>query len=141
MTMRTFLAVIVLVAATFWLFAVPGPDTDVTRQVVLPVVLVSLLVGSYLLRSALRFGGGRMARFFLWVTLLVLAAFALIPAQVEPYLQVLLPAYTMVNLEGGYEWNKTMRLNLAVNNVLDRPVYLFAKLPGRNATAELVLSF
>ena len=32
-------------------------------------------------------------------------------------------------------------LLLDAGNVLDGPVYLFAKLPGRNATAELVLSF
>lgn len=50
-------------------------------------------------------------------------------------------AYTMVNAKLGYNINKNTRVSLAVNNLLDREVYNFALLPGRNATAELVLSF
>lgn len=50
-------------------------------------------------------------------------------------------AYTMVNTKLGYTINKNTRVNLAINNLFDREVYNFALLPGRNATAELVLSF
>lgn len=50
-------------------------------------------------------------------------------------------AYTMVNTKFGYAINKTTRLNLAINNLLDREVYNFALIPGRNASLELVISF
>ena len=50
-------------------------------------------------------------------------------------------SFAMVNLKAGYQWTKMTRVNLAVNNLLDRQAYTFARLPGRNATAELVLSF
>lgn len=50
-------------------------------------------------------------------------------------------AYTMVNVKMGYQFNKMMRMNLAINNLLDREVYQFSLLPGRNATAEMVWSF
>ncbi len=50
-------------------------------------------------------------------------------------------AYTMVNTKAGYQFNKTTRGNLAINNVLDTKVYQFALLPGRNVTVDLVLSF
>ena len=50
-------------------------------------------------------------------------------------------AYTMVNAKMGYQFDKTVRVNLAINNLLDRKVYQFALLPGRNLTLEMVLSF
>ena len=50
-------------------------------------------------------------------------------------------SFAMVNLKAGYQWTKMTRVNLAVNNLLDRQAYTFARLPGRNATAELMLSF
>lgn len=49
--------------------------------------------------------------------------------------------YTMVNAKLGYQFNKTLRGNLAVNNLMNAKVYQFDLLPRRNATAELVLSF
>jgi iron complex outermembrane recepter protein len=50
-------------------------------------------------------------------------------------------AHTMVNLKAGYQFNRMTRLNFAVNNLFNTQAYVFAKLPSRNATAELVLSF
>lgn len=50
-------------------------------------------------------------------------------------------AHTLVNVKLSHQWNKEMRLNLALNNLLDRTVYQFSRLPGRNATLELVASF
>jgi iron complex outermembrane receptor protein len=50
-------------------------------------------------------------------------------------------AFTMVNAKLGYQFNKMVRANLAINNVMDAQVYQFYKMPARNATAELVLSF
>lgn len=50
-------------------------------------------------------------------------------------------AYTMVNLKLSYQVQKAMRLNQAINNLTDREAYVFAQLPRRNATAEMVLSF
>lgn len=50
-------------------------------------------------------------------------------------------SYTMVNAKIGYRFHPMIRANVAVNNVLDAEVYQFSLLPGRNVTAELVLSF
>lgn len=50
-------------------------------------------------------------------------------------------AYTMVNAKLGYKFHPMIRANVAINNVLDAKVYQFSLLPGRNVTAELVLSF
>lgn len=50
-------------------------------------------------------------------------------------------AYTMTNVKLGYQVNKTARINLAVNNLLDTKIYQFSLLPGRNVTLETVLSF
>ncbi|MES2950318.1 MAG: TonB-dependent receptor [Pseudomonadota bacterium] len=50
-------------------------------------------------------------------------------------------AYTLVNLKLGYQVQTAVRLNLAVNNLTDREAYVFAQLPRRNATVEMVLSF
>lgn len=50
-------------------------------------------------------------------------------------------AFTMVNAKVGYQFNKMVRANLAINNLMDAQVYQFYKMPARNATAELVLSF
>ena len=50
-------------------------------------------------------------------------------------------AYTLTNVKLGYQINKTARVNLAVNNLLDKKVYQFSLLPARNATLEMVLSF
>lgn len=50
-------------------------------------------------------------------------------------------AFTMVNAKLGYQFNKMVRANLAINNLMDVEEYQFYKLPARNATAELVLSF
>lgn len=49
-------------------------------------------------------------------------------------------AYTHVNLKFGWRVTPSLRLNLAVNNVLDAKVFQFSRLPGRNATLELVLT-
>ena len=48
---------------------------------------------------------------------------------------------TMVNAKLGYRLSPQWRLNVAVNNLLDRQQYTFARLPGRNATVEAVASF
>ena len=48
---------------------------------------------------------------------------------------------TMVNAKPGWKLHPQWRLNLAVNNLLDRQQYTFARLPGRNATVEAVASF
>ena len=48
---------------------------------------------------------------------------------------------TMVNAKLGWKLHPQWRLNLAVNNLLDRQQYTFARLPGRNATVEAVASF
>lgn len=48
---------------------------------------------------------------------------------------------TMVNAKLGWRINPQWRLNLAVNNLLDRTQYSFARLPQRNATLEAVASF
>lgn len=50
-------------------------------------------------------------------------------------------AYTMTNVKVGYQINKATRMNVAVNNLLDRTIYQFSLLPRRNATLEMVLSF
>lgn len=50
-------------------------------------------------------------------------------------------SYTMVNAKIGYRFHPMIRANVAVNNVLNAEVYQFSLLPGRNVTAELVLSF
>lgn len=50
-------------------------------------------------------------------------------------------AHTLVNTKFGYQLNKTVRLNLALNNLLDSKAFTFSQLPGRNVTAEAVMSF
>jgi iron complex outermembrane receptor protein len=50
-------------------------------------------------------------------------------------------ANTMINLKAGYQVDKTTRFNLAVNNLLDYQAFQYSLLPGRNVTAELVMSF
>jgi iron complex outermembrane receptor protein len=49
-------------------------------------------------------------------------------------------AYTNVNLKLGWRATRETRVNLSVNNLLDKTVYQFSRMPGRNATLELVLS-
>jgi iron complex outermembrane receptor protein len=48
---------------------------------------------------------------------------------------------TTLNARIGYRFSPQWRLNLAVNNLLDRTQYSFARLPQRNATLEAVASF
>jgi iron complex outermembrane receptor protein len=48
---------------------------------------------------------------------------------------------TMVNAKLGWRAGPHWRLSMAVNNLLDRTQYTFARLPGRNATVEAVASF
>lgn len=48
---------------------------------------------------------------------------------------------TSVNAKIGYRFSPQWRLNLAVNNLLDRTQYSFARLPQRNASLEAVASF
>ena len=50
-------------------------------------------------------------------------------------------SYTVVNAKFGYKFTPMIRANVSVNNVFDDKVYQFSLLPGRNVTAELVLSF
>jgi iron complex outermembrane receptor protein len=50
-------------------------------------------------------------------------------------------AITTLNAKIGYRFSPQWRLNLAVNNLLDRTQYSFARLPQRNATLEAVASF
>lgn len=50
-------------------------------------------------------------------------------------------AYTMVNANAGYEFQKGMRAVLALNNLLDVKAYSYFLLPRRNVTAELVFSY
>ncbi len=50
-------------------------------------------------------------------------------------------SYAMTHLKVGYQASKTVRVNLAVNNLFDKQVYQFSLLPARNATVEMVLSF
>jgi iron complex outermembrane receptor protein len=49
-------------------------------------------------------------------------------------------AYTHVNLKLGWRASPALRVNLAVNNLLDETIYQFSRLPRRNATLELVLT-
>lgn len=49
-------------------------------------------------------------------------------------------AYTHVNLKLGWRASRALRVNLAVNNLLDKTIYQFSRLPRRNATLELVLT-
>ncbi|MDP1742453.1 TonB-dependent receptor [Polaromonas sp.] len=49
-------------------------------------------------------------------------------------------AHTMVNAKLGYAFSKMVKGTLAVNNMLDKKVYSYFLLPGRNVTAELVFS-
>jgi outer membrane receptor protein involved in Fe transport len=49
-------------------------------------------------------------------------------------------AYTQVNLKLGWRASPALRVNLAVNNLLDQTIYQFSRLPRRNATLELVLT-
>ena len=49
-------------------------------------------------------------------------------------------AYTHVNLKLGWRASRALRVNLAVNNLLDATIYQFSRLPRRNATLELVLT-
>jgi iron complex outermembrane receptor protein len=48
---------------------------------------------------------------------------------------------TTLNAKIGYRISPQWRLSLAVNNLLDRTQYSFARLPQRNATLEAVASF
>lgn len=50
-------------------------------------------------------------------------------------------AHTMVNAKLGYEFSKMVKGALAINNLLDKKAYSYFLLPGRNVTAEAVLSF
>lgn len=48
---------------------------------------------------------------------------------------------TLVHAKLGWRFSQQWRLNLAINNLLDRTQYSFARLPQRNATLEAVASF
>jgi outer membrane receptor protein involved in Fe transport len=48
--------------------------------------------------------------------------------------------YGQVNAKIGYRFNRTLRANIAVNNLLDTKSYQFSLMPGRNFTFELVAS-
>jgi iron complex outermembrane receptor protein len=50
-------------------------------------------------------------------------------------------SFTMVNGKVGYRFTEALRVNVAVNNILDARIFQFGLLAGRNATAELVVSF
>ncbi len=50
-------------------------------------------------------------------------------------------AHTMVNAKLGYEFAKSVKGSVAVNNLLGRKAYSYFLLPGRNMTAEMSLSF
>ena len=50
-------------------------------------------------------------------------------------------AHTMVNANLGYAFSKTVKGAVAVNNLLDKKVYSYFLLPGRNVTAEVHFSF
>lgn len=50
-------------------------------------------------------------------------------------------AFTMTNAKIGYQINKTAKASLAINNLTDAKVYQYYLLPGRNATAEVAMSF
>jgi len=50
-------------------------------------------------------------------------------------------SFTMTNMKVGYQIGDNVKFNLAINNVTDEEVYQYYLLPGRNATAELVLKF
>jgi iron complex outermembrane receptor protein len=50
-------------------------------------------------------------------------------------------AHTMVNAKLGYEFAKSMKGSVAVNNLLDTKAYSYFLLPSRNVTAEMVFSF
>ena len=50
-------------------------------------------------------------------------------------------AHTMVDARLGYAFSKDMKAHVAINNLFDRNAYSYFLLPGRNATAELDLSF
>lgn len=50
-------------------------------------------------------------------------------------------AYTMVNAKVGYQLTKTVKGSIAINNLLDEQAYSFYLLPGRNVTAEVIMSF
>jgi iron complex outermembrane receptor protein len=49
--------------------------------------------------------------------------------------------FTMTNAKIGYQINKTAKASLAINNLTDAKVYQYYLLPGRNATAEVAMSF
>jgi iron complex outermembrane receptor protein len=50
-------------------------------------------------------------------------------------------AYTVLNAKLGYQVTHHIKINTAVNNLLDKQYYQFLLMPGINVTTELVLSF
>ena len=50
-------------------------------------------------------------------------------------------AHTMVNARVGYAFSRQVKGALAVNNLLDKKVFSYFLLPGRNVTAEIDFSF
>jgi iron complex outermembrane receptor protein len=48
--------------------------------------------------------------------------------------------HVQVNAKIGYRFNRVLRANIAVNNLLDARIYQFSLMPGRNFTFELVAS-
>lgn len=50
-------------------------------------------------------------------------------------------AHTMVNTKIGYEFSKSIKTSLAINNLLDTKAYSYFLLPRRNLTIELDSSF
>jgi len=50
-------------------------------------------------------------------------------------------SYWMTNAKIDYQINKGVKASLSVNNLTDEKIYQYYVLPGRNVTAELVLTF
>ncbi|MGD9654197.1 MAG: TonB-dependent receptor plug domain-containing protein [Sulfuricurvum sp.] len=50
-------------------------------------------------------------------------------------------SYWMTNAKVDYTINKGLKASISVNNITDEQVYQFYLLPGRNVTAELVMTF
>lgn len=50
-------------------------------------------------------------------------------------------AYWMTNVKADYAINKGLKISLSVNNLTDETVYQYSLLPGRNVTAELIMTF
>lgn len=50
-------------------------------------------------------------------------------------------SYWMTNAKVDYQINKGLKASLSINNLTDEKIYQYYLLPGRNVTAELVLTF